>query len=76
MESTDPGKSTAMVVWKDPSTVDTNGKDFELICMPPSGSEFQIGETEVTCLAVEEDKEELTCTFVITINGKLKCLRY
>ena len=74
MESTDPGKSTAMVVWKDPLAVDTNGKDLELMCRPFPGSEFQIGETEVKCFAVDDNKEELACTFLITINGKLRAV--
>ena len=74
MESTDPGKSTVMVVWKDPSAVDTNGKDLELTCRPFSGSEFQIGKTDVTCSAADDRKEKLACTFSVTIFGRLNYL--
>ena len=76
LKSTDPSKSTAMVVWKYPSAVDANGKDFEVICIPPSGSEFPIGKTDVTCKTVDLKKEEVVCIFSITINGTLSYLKY
>ena len=50
-EFTDSRKSTAKMIWKDPSGKDINGKDLDIICVPSSGSEFPIGETEVLCMA-------------------------
>ena len=69
MRSTEPSKSTAMVVWRVSSAIDTNGKYLEVTCMPPSGSEFEIGKTEVWCMAEDEKREELACNFFVTING-------
>ena len=74
MKFTDPSKSTAMVIWSDPSAMDTNGKDLEVMCMPPSGSEFEIGHTEVTCIAESDKGEELACKFFVTIKGRLNFL--
>ena len=76
MKSTDPSQSTAMVVWKNPLASDTYGKDLEVICMPPSGSKFKIGQTDVKCMAEYDKNEGLACTFSVTINGMLNILRY
>ena len=76
IQSTDPSKSTAMVVWTNPSASDTYGKDLEVICTPPSGSTFEIGETEVTCIAEDDKNEELACTFSVSIKGTLNMLKY
>ena len=70
MESTDPGLPTATVIWKNPSAIDTIGRALEAMCMPPSGSAFQIGITEVTCTATDA-KEELACTYNVTVIGTL-----
>ena len=69
VKSTDPSQSTAMVVWTNPSASDTYGNDLEVICTPPSGSKFGIGETEVTCMAEDDKKDELACTYSITVKG-------
>ena len=74
--STDPGKSTAMVVWKDPSVMDTTGRDLEVMCMPPSGSAFPIGKTEVRCTVTNSKDEELACTFYVHICGTLEYRRF
>ena len=58
-----------MVIWKDPSAKDDNGKDIDAICMPPSGSEFSIGKTEVVCMTGDGDRENNTCTFFVTVKG-------
>ena len=76
LKSTDPSKSTAVVAWKDTSAVDANGKDLEVMCIPPSGSEFPIGKTDVTCKTVNVKKEEVVCIFTVTINGTLNYRRY
>ena len=69
MESTDPGLPTAAVVWRNPRAIDTVGRHLEAMCMPPSGSAFQMGITEVTCSATDDEEEELACTFNVTIIG-------
>ena len=68
-EFTDKSKSTAMVVWKDPSVKDVNGNDVVVTCVPPSGSEFRMGKREVACTAGGGDIEHSTCTFTVTIKG-------
>ena len=67
---TDPNKSTAMVLWKDPSVKDVNGKDLDVLCMPTSGSEFRIGKREVVCMAGDGKGENSTCTFFVNIKGR------
>ena len=74
-EFTDPNKSTTVVVWKDPAAKDINGKDLDITCMPPSGSEFPIEQTEVVCMAGDSKEENYSCTFTVNIIvGKLRKL--
>ena len=68
-EFTDKSKSTAMVVWKDPSVKDFDGEDLYVTCVPPSGSEFRIGKREVVCMAGGGDIVHSTCNFTVTIKG-------
>ena len=61
-----------MVVWEDPSAKGINSKDLYVTCVPPSGSEFQIGKTEVNCTTGDDKQRPSTCSFTVTVYGKLK----
>ncbi|XP_072017238.1 uncharacterized protein [Amphiura filiformis] len=47
----DPGQSTALVVWEDPVATDNYVDNPTVICDPSSGTKFAIGQTLVTCMA-------------------------
>jgi hypothetical protein len=39
-----------------------------LVCVPPSGSVFPIGQTVVTCTATDVDGNQTSCSFTVTVN--------
>jgi HYR domain len=40
-----------------------------LTCVPPSGSFFSVGATEVTCTAIDSVGNESTCSFTVTVEA-------
>src|SRR5687768_961268 len=49
----------------------TNGTTpVNVNCVPASGSMFQIGETTVTCLAVDAIGRQATCLFPVTVRHR------
>lgn len=70
IKDNDPGLSTAMVTWTDPEAQDNSGQ-VTVSCSPNSGSNFDIGNTEVECEAVDESGNKNDCVFTITVQGKL-----
>ena len=42
----DPGQSTALIEWQDPSATDNSGDSPTVVCNPPSGTKFTIGSTK------------------------------
>ena len=67
---TDPSQPTAVAVWTDPQTNDNSGKAPNVMCSHESGSQFQIGQTEVVCEARDASGNQANCTFIIEIIGK------
>ena len=65
---TTPGLQNAVAVWQDPTVVDTSGNRVKVTCNPLSGSEFPIGQTWVTCDAVDR-RSNSTCVFQIGVKG-------
>ena len=51
--NTDPSQAYATVVYTDPQVNDNSGQIPRITCDVESGSHFGIGETEVTCQAVD-----------------------
>ena len=67
--NTEPSRSYAKVVWTDPQAID-NSRDLTTItCDFESGSYFEIGETQVTCQAVDPTGNWATCTFDVQTKG-------
>ncbi|XP_072017507.1 hyalin-like [Amphiura filiformis] len=66
---TDPGKATAMVVYQTPTATDNSGK-VSVMCHPPPGSEVIIGQTSVTCVALDSSENRATCHFQVEIHDK------
>ena len=67
---TQPGQPFAVALWQDPSATDNSGDVSNTICDPKSGSKFTIGQTLVTCEAVDDSGNNETCNFQIAVEGK------
>ncbi|XP_072017509.1 hyalin-like [Amphiura filiformis] len=63
---TNPGKATAMVVYQTPTATDNSG-EVSVVCDQPSGSEFNVGQTHVTCVARDSSGNSATCAFQVKI---------
>ncbi|HZN79100.1 MAG TPA: HYR domain-containing protein, partial [Mycobacterium sp.] len=44
-----------------------------IVCVPPSGSEFPVGTTEVTCTATDDCGNSTSCGFDVTVTGLPSC---
>ena len=64
-------KAYASVSWTDPQVTDNSGQIPTITCDAVSGSQFGIGETEVTCQAVDPRGNQATCTFTVKIKGNV-----
>ena len=62
------GNSTAIVTYQPPTATDNSGK-VTLNCEPPPQSEFNIGQTNVTCVAIDASGNSKTCAFRVRITG-------
>ena len=69
--NTQPSKAYASVSWTDPQVTDNSGQIPTITCDAESGSQFGIGEAEVTCQAVDPTGNQATCTFTVKIKGRL-----
>ena len=67
---TNPGQSTALVVWPDLEASDNSEHRPTATCSVNSGSKFSIGETEVICAAIDLAGNRATCVFTVQIEGK------
>ena len=59
--------STLQVSWADPTATDDIDTAIAISCMPSSGSEFQVGETMVTCTATDNAGNTDMCMFTVTV---------
>ena len=66
---TDPGKSTAVVVWETPFSSDNSGVVPHVSCNPASDTSFPIGETGVNCTAIDNSGNQASCEFYVNIIG-------
>ena len=49
--------------------IDNSGQIPTMTCDAESGSQFEIGETKVTCQAVDPTGNQATCMFIVKIEG-------
>ena len=63
------GQSTAMVVWEPTKATDNSGEEVSVVCVPSTGTNFTVGQTEVECYAVDSSGNEATCRFRVSVNG-------
>ena len=69
-KDTPPSLSTAIAVWADPQANDNSGISPAVNCSLESGTQFQIGQTEVVCEARDPSGNQVNCTFIIKVIGK------
>ncbi len=62
----DKGVCTAIVEFIVTATDNCCG-DVEVVCNPPSGSSFPLGETTVNCIATDDAGNESKCSFKVTV---------
>ena len=65
------GQPTALAVWQNPSATDNSGDKPTVTCKPMPRSNFTIGQTLVTCDAVDNSGNNNTCAFQINVKGSL-----
>ena len=66
------GKDTAMIVWEDPKASDNSG-NVSVTCDLLSGTNFTIGQTTVTCEAVDGSGNKAECFFQVYVTGNSSC---
>ena len=64
------GQNFAAVFWNYAELSDDARAVARLSCDPEWGSEFQLGVTPVTCTAIDDENNEATCQFTVTVNCK------
>ena len=65
----DEGQETATVVWENPIAADNSGFISNVVCTPRSGSHFTIGETIVTCEAIDKSGNRANCSFQVIVTA-------
>ena len=63
---TNPNSVVATVNYQ--STVSDNCPGATVSCTPPSGSQFPIGATTVTCTATDAAQNQSSCSFTVTVS--------
>ena len=66
---TDQGKSTVVVEWDEANVSDNSGTVAHVSCNQQSGTNFSIGETVVTCKAVDKSRNRAECSFQVNVTG-------
>ena len=70
------GKPTAMAVWQNPIVDDNSGEVAHVVCNPPSGTNVTIGQTKITCEAVDGSGNKPGCNFDVNLTGTHYWLRW
>ena len=68
------GRSSAVVVWKDPAVSYNSGGILQVSCDPKSGTSFTIGQTTVICEAVDYSGNKAVCSFRVNVTGSCSML--
>ena len=64
--------SAAVVAYLSPTATDNSNETPTVECEPPIGFEFDIGKTNVTCVARDNSGNNSTCHFQVEVLGKFK----
>jgi hypothetical protein len=66
--ATEGGLASASVTWDSPSVVENDLRGVTVSCNPPSGSRFMVGNSTVTCTAVDPSGNDDSCSFAIMVS--------
>ncbi|MCH8990736.1 MAG: HYR domain-containing protein, partial [Acidobacteria bacterium] len=61
----EPGQCSVALLFQ--AEADDNCPGAAIICSPPSGSSFPVGQTTVTCVATDAAGNQDSCTFIVTV---------
>ena len=70
---TDKGKPTAMVKLEG-ATASDNSREVYVFCNPKLGTNFNIGQTKVTCEAFDGSGNKAECSFQFNVIGTMFCI--
>src|SRR5207247_6133456 len=70
VKNTDPNQCSAVVNFTVTAT-DTCDPNPQLVCVPPTGAAFPVGNTPVICTATDKCSNTGTCSFTVTVNASL-----
>jgi hypothetical protein len=61
------GGCGAIVTYDPPAFIDNCDTSLSITCVPPSGAFFPVGDTLVTCTALDDNSNEARCTFTVRV---------
>ena len=67
--ATESGKATRFVEWDHPIATDNSGDTLTITCDHASGTNFTIGQTPVTCTALDAYGNSNSCIFYVDVKG-------
>ena len=67
--TTTSGQLNAVVTWSEPQATDNSGQSPTITCVIETGSQFWIGQTDVTCQVVDPSGNGATCAFTVIIGN-------
>ena len=72
---TDASQAYATVVWETPNVTDNAAETPTITCSIEYGSQFEIGEKEVICHAVDLGGNRGACSFTVVVIGKCQLFK-
>ena len=61
------GVRNATAEYQEPLAYDASGSSLAVTCSPPSGSTFDLGDTDVTCSATDSEGTAASVSFVVRV---------
>ena len=58
-----------MAIWESPIVTDNSEDEVDIVCHPPSGTNVSIGQTQITCEAVDGSGNKAGCNFQVNLRG-------
>ena len=65
-----PSDASTVIVEYDVTATDNSGDDITPSCTPASGTEFELGDTDVTCTAEDSSGNGASKTFTVIVNDQ------
>ena len=73
--TTEPCKPTRLIQWESHAT-DSSGDSLTVTCDPATPSNFTIGQTSVTCIALDAYGNSNSCIFYVDVKGNCPLTRF